>query len=140
MFCTNEIKDSKRKIKRKSPSETELVEELPEERTMPYFSVVPEQVLSDERYLKLEQSQQALFWIFVVHVLWRDGGRCVRHAGIIAKRMGIKITGWEVLEKLLLDSNLLILSPDGFYLIQPELRSQYLMTLQTNNAKRHFKP
>ncbi|MDA8427843.1 MAG: hypothetical protein M0T70_01160 [Geobacteraceae bacterium] len=139
MFRINEIKDSKRKIKRRPPSETELVEELPEERTLPYFSVVPEQVLSDERYRKLGQSHQALFWIFVVHVLWRDLGRCARHAGIIAKRMGIKISEWDALEKQLLNLNLLILCPDGFYLIQPELRSQYLMTLQTNNGKRHEK-
>lgn len=140
MFCTHEIKNSRRGVNtRMPPTEAELLDERADERTLPYFSIVPEQVLSDERYRSLAISHKAHFWLFIVHVLWRDAGRCIRHSGVISQRMGINVAEWDELEILLLDGGLLILSADNFYLIQPELRTQYLMTLETNNRKRHKK-
>jgi len=140
MFSTHIIKDSRRGInKHTPPTEAELFDERPDERTLPYFSIVPEQVMSDERYLNLNLTHQMQFWIFVIHVLWREGARCARHPGIIAMRIGIGVKEWESLEKKLLENQLLCPSPDGYYLIQPELRTQYLITLETNNKKRRGK-
>lgn len=140
MFRIHEIIDSRRgDNKRIQPSEMELFDERADERTLPYFSIVPEQVTADKRYQSLTQRHQSLFWLFVIHTLWKDSGRCIRHAGAISKRMGISITKWEELENILLERCLLSVSPDGFHLIQPELRTQYLMTLATNNNKRKNK-
>lgn len=140
MFRIHEIIDSRRGAKKRvPPSEIELFDERADERTLPYFSIVPEQVTTDKRYLSLNQRHQSLYWLFVVHTLWKDGGRCIRHSGAIAKRMGVSITEWDELERLLLECCLLQVSPDGFHLVQPELRTQYLMTLATNNNKQHKK-
>lgn len=138
MFRTHEIKDAKRGAKKRIPPDRpELFDEHPDERTLPYFSVVPEQIAKDFRYLQLRPGDRGLFWVLVVHVLWRDGGRCVRHSAVIAKRMGIPEECWAELERQLLELKILELSPDGCFLVQPELRGQYLMTLASNNAKRN---
>lgn len=140
MFRIHEIKDSRRGAnKRVPPSEIELFDEKADERTLPYFSIVPEQVAANKQYRSLNQKHQAFYWLFVVHTLWKDGGRCIRHSGAIAKRMGVSITEWEELERSLLECCLLQVSPDGFHLIQPDLRTQYLMTLAVNNNKQHKK-
>ena len=140
MFRTNEIKDSRRgKDKQEVPDESDLFNERPDERTLPYFSIVPEQVQDDERYSSLDSTERAYYWLLVIHALWKEGGRCTRHPGLIAKRLRIDVKEWELLERSLLDCKLLTLSPDGFHLVQPELRTQYLMTLETNNNKRRKK-
>lgn len=140
MFRIHEILDTKRsaKKKRNPPSVDELFEERSDERTMPYFSIVTEQVYADTRLYHLDALQQGLFWVFAIHALWRNYGRCIRHSGAIAQRMRVTVTVWEELESKLLESGLLQLTPDGIYLVQPELRAQYLMTLQTCNNKRRM--
>lgn len=140
MFRIHEILDAKRSAKKKRfpPTGAELFEERSDERTMPFFSIVTEQVYADERLRHLDAYQQGLFWVFVIHALWRSSGRCIRHAGAIAKKMKVTIAVWEELESKLLESGILQLSQDGIYLVQPELRAQYLMTLQTCNNKRRM--
>lgn len=140
MFRIHEIIDSRRGAKKRvQPTEAELFDERADERTLPYFSIVPEQVTANKAYLSLSNKHRALYWLFVVHTLWKDGGRCIRHSGAIAKRVGISIVEWEELESLLLECCLLQISPDGFHLIQLDMRTQYLMTLATNNNKQHKK-
>lgn len=137
MFLTQLIKDSRRgEKKRTPPSNAELFDERPDERTLPYFSIVLEQVLADRRYMQLSCSEQGLFWLLVTHVLWKSNGRCIRHPGVIAKQIGIDCDTWQEFEKRLIDLGLLNISEDEYHLIQLELRTQYLMTLEANNNRR----
>lgn len=143
MFRIYEILNHKRspKLKRFPPTKSDLYDDWPEERSMPYFSIVLEQVLNDERYMQLSPIHQGQFWRAIIHVLWRDNGRCIRHAGVISKRLNITIDEWEWLETHLLQSGLLEISPDGNFLVHPDLRAQFIMTLniclgRSRNASR----
>jgi hypothetical protein len=132
MFNTFVIKNASRaKIKKiHGKSIQECSEIRPDQRTMPYFEVVTEQVLSDKRYLGLSDHQQGAFWRLIIHVMAPDCGITVRHPGAIAGRLGISIEAWEKLERVLLDNGMLTITADACYLMQYEFREQYLQTLE----------
>jgi hypothetical protein len=138
MFRTCVIKNYKRVTKNRISDKSieECSVQRPDERTLPYFEVVPEQVLADQRYLSLTSHQQGQFWRLLVHVLAPEKGMVVRHPSVIAKRIGMEMTSWEELERVLLRAGLLMEVEDGDYLLQHEFREQYLQTLESNNAKR----
>lgn len=138
MFNTCSIKNAKRTTEKKIPSisidDCSIVR--PDERTMPFFDVVPEQVLADLRYNSLSNEEQGQFWRLVIHVMAPDGGMSIRHSGVIAKRLKTTKSQWENIEHILIEKGLLIVTSDENYLLQHELREQYLQTLEINNAKR----
>lgn len=138
MFRTCVIKNSKRTVKKRIADKPvdECSETRPDERTLPYFEIVSEQVLADKRYQSMQPIQQGHFWRLVVHVLAIDRGLTVRHPGAIAKRLGISKSEWEELEHLFLEKGILTVTEDDNYLLQHEFREQYLQTLESNNAKR----
>jgi putative DNA primase/helicase len=115
-----------------------LFQARPDERTLPYFEIVPEQVFSDQRYDKLSRHDQGDFLRFVI-LLWQERCRHIRHQGVIAQNLGMEQAEWENLEKRLVEVGLLLISSDGNYIIQQELREQYLQTLETNNNMRRCK-
>ena len=141
MFRTCNIKNYKRATRNRITGKT--LEECsmlrPDERTLPYFEVVPEQILADHRYLSLNPQQQGQFLRLVVHALAPDNGIVVRHPGAISKKLGVEKLVWEELEALFLKLGLLVLVADGDYLMQYEFRERYLQTLESNNAKRRNK-
>jgi hypothetical protein len=141
MFRTCVIKNYKRanrnRIAEKTLDECSVLR--PDERTLPYFEVVHEQILADSRYLSLNPQQQGQFLRLVVHVLAPENGIFVRHAGAISKRLGLEKAVWENLETILINAGLLVVVDGGDYLMQYELREQYLQSLETNNAKRRNK-
>lgn len=140
MFRSWEIKNSKRATITKLLPIT--IEECfaihPDERTLPFFQIVTEQVLSDKRYLSLDSVQQGIFWRFIVHVVARNNGLVVRHPTWISKLLSLNSNEWEELENVFINSGLLVVSADGIYLMQHEFREQYLQTLAINNAKRRI--
>jgi hypothetical protein len=137
MFKTSKIKNHNRmKIKRiEDISLAECAAARPDERTMPYFEIVPEQVMANKQYLSLSTDQQGAFLRFIVHVVAFDQGRVVKHAGAISQRLGMDVDCWHELENIFIEKGLLAVSADGNYLIQHEFREQYLQTLKANNAK-----
>jgi len=138
MFSTAIIKNAKRSPARKiRPLDKEACAlQRPDERTMPYFEVVPEQVLSDERYLSLPRELQGEFWRLIVHVFAQHQGLVVNHPGVIAELLGMNETTWQAIQKTLVSAGLLQVVRGGNYLLQHEFREQYLQTLAANNAKR----
>jgi hypothetical protein len=138
MFKIYVIKNTRRTKKNQNlPKEVaDCSIKRPDERGLPYFSIVIEQVLSDERYLSLTEQEQGAFWRLMVHVFASDMGLVVRHEGMIAKRLGISVAEWRKQEALFLQKGLLIVTEDGIYLLQHELREQLLQTLEACNAKR----
>ena len=140
MFRTFEIKNYKRtedrKIKHIKRDKLKIFR--PDERTLPYFETVPEQFLADKRYINLSRQDKGDFLQFVL-LLWSERCRHIRHAGVIAQSLGMDQSEWVELEKRLVDSGLIFITDDGNYIIQPELREQYLQTLDSNNNMRRFK-
>jgi len=136
MFDTATIKNYKRlKSKRLPTMADHLFEFRPDERTLPYFEVVPEQVLADSGYQSLSRQEQGDFWRLVL-LLWSERCRFPRHPGVISEYLGMSPSGWEALEGRLVAAGLVSISPNQHYIIQPELREQYLQTLTANNNKR----
>jgi hypothetical protein len=136
MFDTAGIKNYKRQKSMRLPSMSDkLFESHPGERTLPFFDVVPEQVLSDAGYQSLSRQDQGDFWRLVL-LLWPERCRFPRHPGIISEYLGMSSAEWEVLEARLIAAGLLMVSPNQHYILQPELREQYLQTLTANNNKR----
>ncbi len=136
MFNTAGIKNYKRTKSMRLPSMADkLFEFHPGERTLPYFEMVPEQILADERYLSLSRQDQGDFLRFVIH-LWPERCRLIRHSGVISEKLGMSLAEWEALEARLVAAGLLQISANQHFIIQPELREQYLQTLTANNNKR----
>lgn len=138
MFRTCTIKNYKRVTKNriKDISIEECANQRADERTLPYFEVVSEQVLSDHRYFSLNKEQQGHFWRLMIHIFAKEKGLIVRHSGVIAKKLDMDKLAWEELEQVLLKCGLLVETDDRNYLMQHEFREQYLQTLEANNAKR----
>lgn len=136
MFNTSPIKNYKRSNQNKiaSMSDRLFVFEA-SERTLPYFCVVPEQILADQRYLELSRQDQGDFWRLIL-LLWPERCRLARHPGIISEYLGMSSAEWETFEARLVASGLLQISDNNHYIVQPELREQYLQTLTANNNKR----
>jgi uncharacterized protein YdaU (DUF1376 family) len=132
-----DIKNAKRKeekrIQPKCPEEISVVHSW--ERTLPYFSVVVAQVDEDTRYQSLSRQDQGEFWR-LVQLFWKTGGIVVDHSGAVANKLGLSIEEWQQLRQRLIDKDILMLSSDGFHLIQLELREQYLQTVENNNKMR----
>lgn len=139
MFNTAIIKNRKRggKVK-KIEARADVLEVTSQGRVIPYFEIVPEQAKTDERYLKLSRADQGDFWRLML-LLWRDGGAHLDHPRI-AKDLNIPVVEWNSLKVRLMESGLLALSNDGFSIIQPELRAQYLQTVDACEAKARTKP
>jgi len=140
MFKTFEIKNYKRveESKIQPIKGDKLVTFQPDERTLPYFEVVPEQFLADMRYNKLSRQDQGDFLRFAL-LLWTERCRHIRHAGVIAQNLGMEAEEWTGLENRLHNAGLIIITKDNNYIIQPELREQYLQTLKSNNNMRRCK-
>lgn len=135
MFDTTVLKNSKRAVDNKImpiPMD-QLLEIRPGERVLPYFEMVPEQFLSDERYQKLTRTQKGDF-LQLALLMWRGGGSHLDHVSI-SKYLDLSEAEWDSLKKALLEAGLLVYSCDGYSFIQPELREQYLHTLAACNAK-----
>lgn len=131
MFNITEIKNKNRhrKVDKKEAIPLDDLYELwPEENIqMPYFSVVPEQIQRDPRYQRLNRGQQGEFWRLCIGIATPgERGRFVDAGPVMAKRMGMTLEEWETFKRALLTGGLLQTTPDGLYLIQPELREQCL--------------
>jgi hypothetical protein len=137
MFKTTDIKNAKKtkdkKLQPKSLDEIKVHHSW--ERTMPYYSTVYEQVEEDKRYQSLTPQDQGQF-LRVVHYSWKGGGMFVDHPGAVATKLSLLLQEWTRLRRIFIEVGLLIFSADGNYLIQPELREQFLQTVETNNNKR----
>jgi len=140
MFSTNRFKDSRRSPdqKRKPISRKQLFKFNYDESVLPYFEIMPAQLLSDPRYTRLSRQDQGDF-LRLVMLLWLDRCRYVRYPAVIAQNMDLEVDEWEGLEKRLLDAKLVEISPDGLYIIQPSLREQYLFNRQSNINKKRIK-
>jgi hypothetical protein len=131
VFNITEIKNANRTRisdkKQPIPLE-ELFEAWPEEqKPMPYFSVVPEQVRKDQRFKVLSEVEQGRFLRLCIEIAGPgERGRFANHDGIMAKRLDLDVEVWKELQEKLLSLDLLKLSADGYHLIQPELREQCL--------------
>ena len=131
MFDITQIKNAHRhRVADKKPAiaREELFEQWPEEaKPMPYFSVVAEQVQRDTRYQALNRGFKGEFWRLCVSIAGTgERGRFADFGPAMSKRMEMTSDEWESFRTALLANGLLALSPDGIYLIQPELREQCL--------------
>lgn len=140
MFSTHTFKDSRRSPdqKRKPINRNQLFRFSYDESVLPYFEIMPAQLLSDPRYARLSRQDQGDF-LRLVMLFWLDRCRQVRYSAVIAKNMDMSVDEWEGLEKRLLDVKLVEISPDGLYIIQPSLREQYLLNRQSNINKKRIK-
>lgn len=140
MFKTYIFKDSKRSPdqKRKPISRKRLFQFNYDESVLPYFEIVPAQLLADPRYAGISRQDQGDY-LRLIMFLWLDKGRQVRCADAIAQNMGMESCEWDALEKRLLEAKLLEISPNGPYIIQASLREQYLMNRQANENKKRIK-
>ncbi len=137
MFKVGEIKNSHRRgtsaKKYRSIPQEELQVRPPEERTAPYFSVVPEQLDKDSRFNSLGPEDKGLFLLWCV-IAWRRGGMVDNFPPGNAKAMGLSLEAWDSLQSRLTGANLLVASTDGLSLLQPELREQYLQFLERGSS------
>jgi hypothetical protein len=137
MFRVGEIKNSHRrgssaKKYRDIPLE-ELQARPPEERSVPYFSIVPEQLDKDTRFNSLAPEDKGLFLLWCV-IAWRRGGMVDNFPPGNAKAMGLTLEAWTSLQNRLTGASLLVVSTDGLNLLQPELREQYLQFLERGSS------
>jgi len=137
MFDTAKIKNRKRGAKNKirPRSLEEILEVNSFGRVLPYLEIVPEQISTDVRYTQLNRTEQGDFWR-LIPLLWRGGGAHLDHP-CLAKDLGMPVEEWNAFKQKLIDSRLLAKSYDGYYIVQPELRVQYLQTLESCDAKSH---
>jgi len=140
MFQLTKIKNFKRRSDDKivSIGIAELMKFTPEEHALPYFSIVPEQVFSDLRYNKLSRQDKGDFLRLII-ILWKEECRHINHPGAIGQKLEMSEKECSRFIKRLVDVELIYLTADNNYIIQPELREQYLQTLQANNNKRRLK-
>ncbi|WP_224983569.1 hypothetical protein [Geomonas agri] len=137
MFRVGEIKNTHRrgptaKKHRNIPTE-ELQTRPPEERTAPYFSIVPEQLDKDSRFNSLSPEDKGLFLVWCVNA-WRRGGMVDNFSPGNAKTMGLTLAAYDALQDRLTRAGVLLISDDGFSLLQPELREQYLQYLEKRSS------
>ena len=116
----------------------ELCEKQPEERTLPYFSISPEQLDRNIGFQGLNGTDQGDF-LRLLPILWKANGLLQNFSKAIAKQLGFTEEGWERKRKVFIDKLLLEESPDGVYLLNRGFRQQYLNTLETANSRRHYK-
>jgi hypothetical protein len=132
MFRTYEIKNADRRgknDKKISPiNSTELFIRRADERTVPYYSIVPEQFKKDARIKQLSLSEDGAFMV-LCREIWKEGALFNNFPAGNADRMRMELNEWEALQRRLLDLGLLIMDPKCIYLVQPELREQYLQFL-----------
>lgn len=140
MFKTPMIKDTRRspEQKRKSLSLKQLCQFSYDECALQYYEIVPSLLMTDPRYVQLSRYDQGDF-LRLINLLWLDKGRHMRYPEVIAGALEMEPAEWVVLEKRLLDAKLLIVSPDGLYIVQPTLREQYLLNRQANLNKKRIK-
>jgi len=137
MFRVCEIKNANRrgsgvKKQRDIPLD-ELQTRPPEERTVPYFSIVPEQVDKDERFNSLSPQDQGLF-LLLCSKLWRRGGMVDNFPAGNAHAIGLTLDEWNTLQSRLTGAGFLLVSADTLSLLQPELREQYLQFLERGSS------
>ena len=132
MFNVIEITNANRhrKVDKTLPiPEEELYEKYPEEnKPMPFFSIVPEQIQKEMRYQKgLSRAEKGDFLRLCIDIHGPgERGRFIKADGVMAKRMDMALDEWLAFQGKLLDLKLLSECPEGLYLIQPELREQCL--------------
>ena len=105
-----------------------------ENKPMPYFSIVPEQVEREERYRSLTGNAQGQFLRLC---LWLQGmgrrGMCAYFLPEIITALQIDAGEVKGLLFEFIQAGLLVKSEDGHYIIQPELREQCLHYLALPN-------
>ena len=140
MFNTWTVKDSKRSIeqKRKMLPANTIFNFRHDETALPYFEIMPGSLLSDNRYQNLSPQDQGAF-LRLTLFMWLEKCRIGRFGELIAANLGMKPEEWNGLEERLLNAKLLVLSTDGLYLVQTELRNQYLLNRQANLNKIRLK-
>jgi len=140
MFKTYVFKDSRRSPdqKRKPLSRKRLFQFNYDESVLPYFEIIPAQLLTDPRYAGISRHDQGDY-LRLLMLLWLDKSRQVRCSDAIAQNMGMNSGEWEALEKRLLEAKLLEISPNGPYIVQASLREQYLMNRQANDNKKRIR-
>lgn len=116
----------------------ELCMKLPEERTLPYYSISVEQLEADEAYQRLNGADQGDF-MRLLHLLWRSNGLLPDYSKGIASSLGFTEEGWNAKRNRFIDCGLLEISPDTCHILNRGLRQQYLNTLDDCNAKRNGK-
>lgn len=136
MFKVYEIKNKNRRglhaKKYESIAEDQLVARRPDERTVAYYSVVPEQFRKHHGYRLLTWQHKGLFRI-LCDELWCDGGKLVNLDFLTAQRLEISEDEWVSAKRQFIQNELLIEINSGNELLQPELREQYLQFIATNS-------
>lgn len=137
-FKVYEIKNANRRGKDAKKIEpitdrNALFQKRDEERTVPYFSIVIEQFLKDDRLKKLTRNEQGLFLLLCIDI-WREGARFNNHPEGNADRMDIDLSEWLTLRDKLINTNLLMIDSKKIYLVQPELREQYLQYIISHSS------
>ncbi|KAB0670081.1 hypothetical protein F6V30_07910 [Oryzomonas sagensis] len=116
----------------------ELCIKRPEERTLPYYSPVVEQLEADQAYQELSNQDQGNF-MRLLPLLWRSNGLLPDFSKIITSYLRLTEDEWAAARSTLINVNLLEVSPDRCYLLNRGLRQQYLNTLDDCNGRRRKK-
>jgi len=140
MFKTHIYKDARHSAsKKRTPiNPKDLFQFKYDETPLPYFEIAPAKLLTDPRYIQLTPQDQGHF-LRLIMLIWLDKCSYVQFPAAMAPKMGMGTEEWVDLEKRLLDAELLDISPDAPYIIQPSLREQYLMNRRTNENKKRMK-
>ena len=108
-----------------------------DERTLPYFSISVEQLEADEGYMGMVGTDKGIF-LRLLPIIWRANGLLPDYAKLIIKQLGITDDEWQRKRDLFLGRGLLVVSPDGVFLLNEGLRQQYLNTLEKTNSRRRI--
>ena len=133
MFRVSEIKNVHRRgetkhLRKPKLPPSALFKRWPcEHKPMPYFSIVPEQIERDERYRGMAANTQGQFLRLC---LWLQGagkrGMCAYFLPEIITGLQIEAGEAKGLLYDFIQAGLVVKSPDGNYITQPELREQCL--------------
>ena len=134
MFRVGEIKNAHRRGPSAKKHRVDIpLDDLqmrhPEERSVPYFDLVPEQLDKDERLNSLSPQDQGLFLLFCTK-MWRRGGMVDNFPAGLANTMRLTLEEWTTFESRARAAGLLVVSTDGLSLLQPELREQFIQFLE----------
>lgn len=116
MFGVDQIKNANRRgadaKKIESIPRHDLVKRRDNERTVPYYSVVREQVKSDERMKKLSPIERGMF-LLLCNEAWGNGGMFQNFDQGIAKDMNITCDEWLALKQRFTSLGLLITADES---------------------------
>lgn len=136
MFKVFEIKNKNRRGNHKKiePIPLEILPiTRPDERTVPYYTVVPEQARKYEPYQLLDWQLRGLFRL-AADALWSSGGKLPNLDHTVALRIGVPTDVWSNGKQELIKAGLLVLVSNGEEIMQPELREQYIQFLDAHST------